>query len=49
MDLMLCCEEIKLLSRQDLGKFKIELDKQMQRPDLNDYFKHIDDHVIRKL
>jgi hypothetical protein len=48
-DLMLVSDEIKLLNTRDLGIFKQELDKQMLREDMADYFKHIDDCILRKL
>ena len=46
---MLVSDEIKLLNTRDLGIFKQELDKQMLREDMADYFKHIDDCILRKL
>ena len=45
----LVSDEIKFLSRQDLGKFAESLSKQMNDPDIKPYMDHLDRAVILKM
>ena len=47
--LSLVSEEIKFLSRQDLGKFAESLSKQMNDQEIKPYMDYLDRHVLQKM